>query len=160
MTRYGLLKKFLSVIEETDVVIFSGKELCEEAYENDASNCFYLNSNKVSISFALGIAVSCENRVFLVCDANSVISEMNSLLQVIASKQSNVFIVMVSNTDDRFFNLVSHKQGMFFDMGFKSFVLDKYFESSKDLNNLKLFLENMKGPIVFNLTLNTTHTYP
>lgn len=45
MNRKEVVKKFTSLLGSNDLVMFIGKELCEEAYLNDRENYIYLLNN-------------------------------------------------------------------------------------------------------------------
>jgi thiamine pyrophosphate-dependent acetolactate synthase large subunit-like protein len=66
MKRYSVIKNFTNLLKDNDIVIFSGKNMCKEAYQYDKPGYFYIDDTfGLSVSFALGIAMSTDKRVFV-----------------------------------------------------------------------------------------------
>jgi len=156
ITRTTGLKEITKRISRNDISIFIGDALCEEAYLNDRDNNFYIYSNySIGLSFALGIALSTDKRVFVFSSDNLFLSDVSTSLQMAVSGCKNLFYVLF-NSDvhlkagghPNIFSSLSHPQGMFFRMGFTSFVFDHFFSTVGGLKEMGEVMSTLIGPVV------------
>jgi hypothetical protein len=151
MQRKEVLKKFTSLLGPDELVIFIGEKLCAEAYLNDKENYIYMMNNYF-ISLAVGVALAVPDctRVFVIFDDKTLIEDFSTMFQVFLSKNINLFLVFFYSKEE-LFKKISHAQGVFFDIGIQSFIVENYFNSVEGLKKLKIFLKEMKGPKIYSM---------
>ncbi len=155
MKRYLILKRFLSLLQDNDVLIFFGKEVCEEAFKYDKPGCFYLSDTKeLSPSLALGVAMCTNKRVFVFCEDGDFLREMGSAAQMAVSKCENLFYVILSSGryqlsggQPNIFNEFSAQKGFLFNLGFLVNDYVPYLKNKTSLNELGRLIKNIRGPI-------------
>ena len=155
MKRHNVVKHFISFLTENDMAIFSGSELCKEAYAYDRPGNFYLEDTfGLAVSFALGVALCSDKKVFVFVGEGDLLRDLSSAAQASASSCKNLILVVldngvyqgVSNQPNIFDRLVS-KRGLFYDMGFLVQDYTKHFRDSK-FKQLKNIINRLKGPVV------------
>lgn len=154
MKRFTLSRLFLALLEDNDVVIVSGKGLCEEAFRYDNKNYFYIKkSNGVASSVALGIAMHTDKRVFVLCSDYDFLKEMSSAPQMAVSGCNNIFYVIFNEgiySDDggspTIFKAIPSIMGLFFDFGFGVSDYSDFFYNKGSMSQLKHTLDRTKGP--------------
>lgn len=157
--RFTLVRLFLSLLENNDVVIIAGKGLCEEVYRYDKEGYFYIeNSNGIAASVALGIAMNTNKRVFILCNDCDFLKEVGAAIQTAVSKCNNIFYALFIEgryVDDgnspTVFDGLSSVEGMFFNFGFGIDMYDDYFYKGGCLKELKGMLDRTKGPNLITL---------
>ena len=87
------VNRVLDCIDDEDIVIFSNSELSCLGYKDENRFFYFLNDNSLSISFALGVALSTNNRVILLCTDQDLISNFSSILQAGVSNRTNLIII-------------------------------------------------------------------
>jgi len=163
MTRYRIIKELLKRLDDSDVAIFAGKTLCEEAYVNDREGNFYIpDTHSIILSFSLGLAMCTDKRVFVFTTDSEFLRDIGSATQMAVSECKNIFYFVFSSGMYResgkhpnIFRSMAHPQGVFFRMGFVSFTFDSYFESSERMSELKDVMDTMLGPVSIILEVNT-----
>lgn len=156
MKRYKAVEVLLSKLKENDVIIFSGNELCKEAFKYDRDSNFYVTeANGLASSLALGIAMGTDKRVFIFCGEGEFLREMGSAAQMAVSRCENVFYVIFDNDGyqsagghPNIFNEFGHTKGMLFNMGFVVHDFSNYFRDKNSIKSMTRFIENIKGPMV------------
>jgi len=161
MKRFTLSRLFLSLLEDNDVVIISGRGLCEEAHRYDKKGYFYIeNSNGVASSLALGIAIHTDKRVFILCSDYDFLKEMGTAPQISVSRCNNIFYVIFKEgiySDEGNFPTIMESipsfMGMLFDFGFGVSNYSDFFLKKGSMKQLKHVLSRTKGPraIVINV---------
>lgn len=162
MKRYTLSRLFLSLLNDDDVVIVAGKGLCEEAFRYDGDNYFYIeNSNGITSSVALGMAMHTDKRVFVLCNDADFLKEVGSALQMAVSGCRNLFYVIFNEgiySDDggmpTIFREVPSPMGMLFDFGFGTSNYSDFFDKKGSMKQLKNVIDGAKGPraVLINVT--------
>ena len=155
MKRFSVIKEFSKILSGSDVVIFSGKEMCKEAYQYDRSGYFYIdNYFGVSVSFALGIALCTDRRIFVFVGEGDLLRELAVIGQIAASKCKNIFIVVLDNGGyqhagnfPNIFDMFLSKKGVFYNMGclVHDFTTNL---KNKHLVEVKAAVERIRGPMV------------
>lgn len=152
-------KKCLRVLQEaildTDIAIFVGKTLCNEAYTHDRDGNFYIYDGKAG-SFALGVALSTNKRVFIFCDDSYYLNDMSEAAQIAVSGCKNIFyVIMVSNSyqdcggQPTIFNSMGEAKNVPFHMGFFIHNYTNYFKiKANPTKEIKTMLDNANGPII------------
>lgn len=155
MKRYTVIKHFIDLLHENDILIFSGPELCKEAHEYKKNNYFYMeDSIGMAASFGLGIAMCTDKRVFVFLGEGELLRELGVLAQIGASKCSNLFLVLLDNGcyqsaggyPSVFENLLS-KKGFIFNSNTKVITFTKHFKD-KEFKRLRDRFPRLMGPMV------------
>lgn len=154
MKRYTIVKKFSESFKESDVVIITGEELCKEFYEYDRPGNFYLDKSfGLAISFATGLSMCTDKRVFVFTGEGDLIREFASVPHAAVSKCKNLFITVLNNgiyencgAMPNIFNEFSSPHVAFFQFGFTTYNLTDYVKNSKK-DQFKNFLDRNIGPM-------------
>jgi len=155
MKRYTVVKHFISLTHDNDVLVFSGKELCKEAYQYKKDNCFYIeDSTGVAISVGLGVAMCTDKRIFVFIGEGQLLRELGIISQIGASKCSNIFIVLLDNGCYQsagcyptvFENMLS-KKGFIYNSNTKVITFTKHFKDNQ-FKRLKGRFSRLTGPLV------------
>lgn len=154
MKRYTVIKHFIDLLHENDILIFSGSELCKEAYQYRNNNCFYIeDSIGVAAAFGLGIAMCTDKRIFVFLGEGELLRELGIIAQIGASKCSNMFLVLLDNGCYQsaggyptvFENMLS-KKGLIFNSNTKVITFTKHFKD-KEFKRLKDRFTRLMGPM-------------
>jgi len=155
MKRFSAIREFSKILSESDVAIFSGKEMCKEAYQYDRPGYFYMDDSfGMSVSFALGIALCTDKRVFVFVGEGDLLRELAVLGQVAVSKCKNMFVVVLDNGGyqqagnfPNIFDGFLSKKGVFYNMGclVHDFTTNL---KNKHLVEVKAAVERIRGPMV------------
>ena len=156
MKRYLILKKFLPLLKDNDLLMFFGKEVCEEAFKYDRPGCFYLPDTKeLSPSLALGVAMCTNKRIFVFCEDGDFLREMGSVAQMAVSKCENLFYVILSSGryqlsggQPNIFNGFSAPKGFLFNLGFVVNDYVSYLKNKTSTNELGRLIKSIRGPMV------------
>jgi len=155
MKRFIVIKHLIDLLHENDVLIFSGSELCKEAYQYKNNNCFYIeDSIGMAAAFGLGIAMCTDKRVFVFMGEGELLRELGILAQIGASKCSNMFLVLLDNGGYQsaggypsVFENVLSKKGLIFNSNTKVITFTKHFRD-RIFKRLKDRFTRLMGPIV------------
>jgi len=155
MKRFIVIKHLIDLLHENDVLIFSGAELCKEAYQYKNNNCFYIeDSVGVAAAFGLGIAMCTDKRVFVFMGEGELLRELGILAQIGASKCSNMFLVLLDNGGYQsaggypsVFENVLSKKGLIFNSNTKVITFTKHFRD-REFKRLKDRFARLMGPMV------------
>ena len=139
MKRYTVVKNLIGLLDDNDVMIFSGHELCKEAYQYDSDNCFFMeDSVGMAIPFGLGMAMCTDKRVFVFLGEGELLRELGVLAQVGASKCSNLFIILLDNGCYQssggypsVFDGVLSKKGLIYNSNTKVITFTKHFKDNQ-----------------------------
>jgi len=156
ITRTTVIKEILKRLDPTDINVFIGKSLCEEAYVNDYDTSFYIPDDyPIGLTFALGLALSTDKRVFVFSSDSLFLYDASAALQMAVSECKNLCYVLLNSGlylgaggHPNIFPTLSHSQGVFFRMGFTSFVFDAFFNIPGGLKEIKGMLDTIIGPTV------------
>jgi len=159
MKRFTLNRLFLSLLNDNDVVVITGKGLCEEAYRYDKKGYFYIKkSNGIASSVALGIAMNTDKRVFVLCSDYEFLKEVGAAPQIGASKCRNIFYVLFDEgiySDDggvpTIFRELPSPLSIFFNCSFGFSDYSNFFYNKGSLKTLKSTLDMSEGPRVINI---------
>lgn len=155
ITRYRALKEVIKRLNEPDVAVFVGKQLCEEAYVNDREGSIYITDPMFpAMSFTSGLSMATEKRIFLFTSDSYFLRDISSLAQMAVSNCKNVTYVLLSSgvyieagKHPNIFKSMMHPQGVLFRMGFTSFIFDNYFDNVVALGEMKGMLDTLIGPV-------------
>lgn len=162
MKRYTMLKYFINNLEDNDIAIFTGEEMCKEAYQYDRPTNFYIrNYDGLGLSVALGLAMSIDKRVFVFIGEGDLLRQFSLLIQIKASKCANIFVVIVDNGSyqsagnlPNVMESIKSIKGTLFNIGLVVFDFTVYF-NKKSFEHMKNFMKNIRGPmaIIVNVDL-------
>jgi thiamine pyrophosphate-dependent acetolactate synthase large subunit-like protein len=155
MKRYTIVKHIISLLHENDILIFSGKELCKEAYAYHNDNHFYIeDSMGVAAPFGLGIAMCTDKRVFVFLGEGELLRELGVLSQIGASKCRNMFLILLDNGCYQsvggfpsVFDSLLSKKGFIYNANVKVVTFTKHFKD-KDIKRLRNRFPRLVGPLV------------
>jgi len=163
ITRYKAIKELIKRFNESDVAIFVGNRLCQEAYANDREGNFYIpDIEPMAMSFTLGLSMATTKRVFLFTSDSMFLRGMSDAAQMAVSQCKNlIYVILSSGTyieagkHPNIFNSLSHPQGVLFRMGFTSFIFDSYYDNSLAMGELKSILDTLIGPVAILINVST-----
>ena len=160
MKRFSAIKELTKILTTSDVAIFSGIEMCKEAYQYDKPGYFYIeDSFGVSVSFALGVALSTDKRVFVFVGEGDLIRDLAVMGQAGASRCKNLFIIVLDNGGyqqagnfPNIFDSFLSKKGVFYNIGclvhdFTTNLKKRY------LVEVRAAVERIRGPMVILITV-------
>lgn len=156
MKRYNVIKIFLSCIEDNDVVIFAGSNLSKEAFQFDREGNFYIeDTDAIALSVTIGIAMSTDKRVFLICEDSTFLKDFGSAAQAAVSKCKNIFYLILnsgyyqdSGKHPTIFNEISGLKGVLFNLGFVVHDYTAYLKNKNSINYMKNIVKTIRGPLV------------
>ena len=155
MKRHSVIRLFNTVLlDDYDIAIYTGSEMCKEAYAYDRPGNFYLKDNfGLAVSLAVGLAMSTTKKVFVFTGEGDFIRELASGIQAAASKCRNLNIIILNN---KVYSAAGELPNLFKNMNstramissFGMFVHDytDYF-NDKTHKQLISFLDEFKGPL-------------
>jgi hypothetical protein len=162
MKRYSLVRLFLSLLEDNDVVVVSGEKLGEQAFKYDKEGRFYIDCVGTAISVALGIANNTDKRVFVLCNDGDFLRDIGAAAQTAVSVCRNIFIVIFDEgrySDDggspTIFRTVTSIKGFLFNLGFGVNDYSDFFYKKGPLKELKLILDRSTGPTAIIIKVET-----
>ncbi len=155
MKRYTVIKNFINLLHENDILIFSGEELCKEAYQYKNDNHFYINDSiGVAAAFGLGMAMCTDKRVFVFMGEGELLRELGIIIQMGASICGNMFIVLLDNGSyqsagghPNIFDNVLSKKGLIFNSASKVATFTKHFKD-REFKSLKERFTRLVGPMI------------
>jgi len=155
MKRYRIIKEFIKGLKDNDVAIFTGKEMCKEAYQYDRPGNFYIeNHYGIAAPFALGVAMGSDKRIFVFIGEGDFLREFSIASQISASVCENIFLVILDNgvyqSIANFPNIMSSmrsKRGVMFNLGLTVFDFNVYLKH-REFDKMRTFITNLQGPVV------------
>lgn len=155
MKRFSAIKELSKILTDSDIAIFSGSEMCKEAYQYDKPGYFYVeNSFGLTVSFALGIALSTDKRVFVFVGEGDLLRELAVIGQVGASGCKNMFVIILDNGGyqqagnfPNIFDRFLSKKGVLFNSGclVHDFTVNL---NNRYLVEIRAAVERIRGPMV------------
>ena len=154
MKRYTVVRNLIELIHENDVLVFSGDELCKEAFMSHKDNHFYVQESiGVAIPMALGMAMCTDKRVFVFVGEGELLRDLGVLAQIGASKCRNMFIIILDNGCyqtaggyPNIFESLLSKKGLIYNANMKVSTFTKHFKD-KHFKRLKNRFERLIGPM-------------
>lgn len=156
LKRNIVIKKLLSILEDNDVAIFSGKDICEEAFVYDRPGNFYLTDvDGFASSLALGMAFCNNKRIFVFCEDWDFLKEMGVAAQIGVSRLENIFYIILSSGTYQFsggqpniFSEITAPKWVFSGLGFITNDFTHYLKNKTTMKELKKYVERIRGPLV------------
>ena len=155
MKRQAVIRRLLSTLTDTDVAVFSGDDLCKEAFQYDRDGFFYLpDIPGFGSSLALGMSMNTDKRVFMFVNDGEFLKSFNTVPQMAVSGCKNLFyIILVSgfyqSAGGSFtvFKELKAPKGFMFNLGFSVFDYTSYFRDRMSMAKIPLLIERIRGPM-------------
>ncbi len=155
MKRNTVVRKFLSLLKDNDIAIFTGKDMCEEAFKYDRQGNFYLTEVvDIAASLALGVAMVTDKRVFVFCEDWQFLREFSSSAQMAVSRRTNIIYVIFNSGEYQYvnnmptiFNEFVAPRVFLSDLGFLVNDFTNYFKDKHGLDTLPDYIKHVKGPL-------------
>jgi hypothetical protein len=153
--RNAAIRKFLSLLEDNDVAIFTGKDMCEEAFKYDREGNFYLTEAiDTTASLALGMAMVIDKRIFVFCEDWQFLREFSASAQMAVSRCTNIIYVIFNSGEYQYvnnmptiFNEFVAPRVFLSDLGFLVNDFTNYFKNKDGLGTLPEYIKRVKGPL-------------
>lgn len=153
MKSQNVIRQILKSIQDNDIVICTGEKICKEVFKYHKTGYLYL-SKENALSFAIGVANGTDKKLFLLCDDNYALRNLDVFLQAASSRCSNLFVVvLITGCYDEIkympniISNVSNMSGLFFSMGF---IVHDYTKKllKKDYKEIEATWTRARGPLV------------
>jgi len=153
-------KKALSYIDflfsSNDIIIFIGKTVCSEVDAVDRKGILCFTDDSVNyLSVALGIAMTTNKRVLVVCEDYTILRYFSSILQIASSGCTNLFFIVLvtgeytySGGQPTIFGRLRSPKGMLFNSGMLTHDYNSYFKNKTTVKNLRNILDRTMGPVI------------
>lgn len=160
MNKYKVVEKFISIVDESDVIIFSGDNLCRYASNFDRRSNLYIMLEEMVVAVGLGVSMCTDRRVFVICEDSCFLKNLDAVAQAGVSECRNFFLLILNNgryNDQKNLYTITDRfhavGGALFNFGFTSLDFTQYFKNKTLLKELKQLLERINGPIVSNINV-------
>lgn len=156
MKSFGVIRTFSKAVEEGDLCVFIGDQLCKEANYYDRYGNLYLTDCCNAISVGLGIALNTTRRVFIFCFDDYALANIHDLIQVSVSKIKNIYIIILCSGEyssvgkyPTLLGSINSFHGMLFNIGFTVHDYSRYFDNQQGLHReFRDIWERIRGPMV------------
>jgi len=157
MRRYTGVRILTQAILDCDLAVYIGKDVCKEAYRyrQHDSNLYFSDEEEGLISFALGMAIGTDKRIFIFCEDQYFIRNMSEFMQAGVSKCKNFVVVLlvsgsytnVPNTP-LIFDEVNSQHGILYNMGFMVHNYSNFFKQYRNpIKHIREFWARIRGPL-------------
>ena len=156
MKRQNIIKLFSSYLEDNDLAVFAGNNICKEAFLYDRKGNFYVEDETgIGLSLALGMAMCTDKRVFIFCDDYYFLKELSVSVHIALSRCKNIFLVIMASGEYQYsgghnptiFNEINAPKTVLFGMGFIINDYTKHFSNVHSAKEVKNILKSLYGPI-------------
>jgi hypothetical protein len=156
LKRFSLVRTLSKILNDDDLAIFIGNDLCKEAFAYDRPGNLYLPARDNMLSFALGVILGTNKRVYIFCDDFYYLRNASEAAHLAVSRCTNAYLFMfvsgyymdIGKFPSIYESIVS-PQNMLFNMGFLVHNYTKHFKNIKNASvEVKAILEKTKGPFV------------
>lgn len=158
MKRFTGVRVLTQCLTDSDIGIFIGKGICEEAspYLGNGSYLFFSTVDEYVLSFVVGVAMCTDKRIFVFCEDQYAARNLSELMHMAVAKTQNLFLILfltgeygvVPDTPTAFSNINS-THGFLYDLGFIVHDYKRQFKLSKNpINYIRSTWERVRGPLV------------
>lgn len=157
MRRYTGVRILTQCLLDSDIGIFIGRDICKEAktYIGEHAALFFEDTEDYLISFALGITMSTDKRVFVFCEDQYFIRNMSEIMHAGVSKCRNFYMVLFINgsytvfdNTPTIFDSVNSQHGIFYNMCFLVHDYTKHFKNSRNpIKEIREIWDRARGPL-------------
>jgi len=159
MKRQTVIKLFSSYLNDNDLAIFAGNNICKEAFLYDRKGNFYVEDETgIGLSLALGMAMCTDKKVFIFCDDYYFLKEFSASVHIALSKCKNIYLVVLvsgeyqhSGRNPTIFNSITAYKTMLFGAGFITNDYTAHFGNVQRSKEIKNILSNLYGPIFISI---------
>lgn len=156
MKSFGVIRTFSKAVEEGDICVFIGDQLCKESNYYDRPGNLYLKDYYNSISICLGIALNTTRRVFVFCFDDYALYNIHDLIQVSVSRCRNIYIVVLCSGEystigkyPTLLDSLNSFHGILFNIGFTVHDYSRYFDNQQGISKeFRDIWERLLGPMV------------
>ena len=154
MRRDAAVRVLSKCFDNEYAVIFSGEDLCREAFKFDGDNFFYMPYGN-ACAFGCGVAASTSKRVFVVCDDDYLARHFSDVLQMAAGKYMNLYCIVLvgsSRSDScatlSWASMVPGFRNAVFDYGFLVHNYTHHLKLKNPAKSLKEVIGHAQGPLM------------
>ncbi len=158
MKRNLAIREFIKLLKDDDIIVASGKNICDEAYQFDRPFLFYFEDETIAQSIALGMANGTERRVFIFCSDNAIQNDLNFVLQMGLSKKNNIICVVFKSGEGA--DLVNNSRsliGALFNLGPSVYNYSPYFTKVVNVSDVQGHVSVLRGPVVILLDVKASN---
>lgn len=149
MKRNLAIREFIKLLRDDDIIVASGKTICNEAYQFDRPLLFYFEDETIAQSAALGMANGTERRVFIFCSDNAIQNDLDFVLQMGLSKKENIICVVFKSGEKA--DLISNSRsliGALFNIGPDTYNYSSYFSKVANVSKVQGHVSVLRGPVI------------
>lgn len=157
MKRFSVMRILLNnCFKDNDVVMVVGNGLCKEAFKYDRpGNMYITDAYDIAPSLGLGIAMTTDKRVFVVCEDHVFLKTFDSAANLAVSKCKNFFYILLnsgryqySGNQPTILNSITSIKGVLFNLGFLVHDYTNYFKEPHNYKEVQKILASVQGPLV------------
>ena len=157
MKRFSVIRILLNnCFEDNDVVIVVGDGLCKEAFKYDRPGNMYLtDACDIAPSLSLGVAMTTDKRVFVVCEDDVFLKSFNSLTNLAVSKCKNLFYILLgsgryqhSGGQLTILESITSLKGVLFNLGFLVHDYTNNFKNTDMVKDVGKIMSKAQGPMI------------
>lgn len=156
MYRAKALSYINFLFSDNDVMIFIGKTVCSEVNNTDRTGSIYFTDDTVNyFSIALGIAMTTNKRILVICEDHILLRYFSSILQIASSGCTNLFFIVLTTNEytdsggqPTVFGLLRSPKGILFNSGMLTHDYSIYFKNKTTVKNLRDILDRTVGPVI------------
>lgn len=164
-------KKVLSYIDlvfpKEDIIFYLGYLMCSEMLITDREGALFIPNVDVDyIAIALGMAITSKKRVVIVCEDWLLLKYFKSVLQIGASKCTNIVIILLvtgeyteSGGQPTIYNSLRSMQGVFFNLGLLTYDYTKYFKNKNTLKSIINIVVHFNSPVVATIKIDDNRLF-
>ena len=162
MKRHGVIKLFSGYLNEDDLAVFAGGDICRDAYAYDRKGNFYIDEESgIGIAMALGISMGTDKRVFIFCEDYYFLKEIAASIHIGVSRCKNIFLIVLvsgeyqySGSNPTIFNEIGSVKALMFNSGFMINDYTKHFNTIQSSRGIKQVLTYMQSPLFAVININ------
>lgn len=162
MKRHGVVKLFSSYLNEDDLAVFAGKDICGDAYLYDRQGNFYMDEESgIGIPMAFGMSMGTEKRVFVFCEDYYFLKNLSTAMHIGVSRCKNIFLIILvsgeyqySGANPTIFNEISSVKALMFNAGFMINDYTKHFSTVQSSKGIKQILAYIQSPLFAVININ------
>jgi len=157
MKRFSIVRILLkNCLKDNDVALIVGDGLCKEAFKYDRpGNMYITDTYDIAPSLGLGLAMSTDKRVFIICEDHVFLKSFNSAANLAVSQCKNLFYVLLgsgryqhSGGQPTILESITSLKGVLFNLGFLIHDYTNFFKDTEGYKEVDKALTKAQGPIV------------
>jgi len=157
MKRFSVVRILLNnCLKDNDVALVVGEDLCKEVFKYDRpGNMYITDACDIAPSLALGIAMTTNKRVFIICEDHIFLRSFSSTPNLAVSQCKNFFYVILSSgryqhsgDQPTILESITSLKGVLFNLGFLIHDYTNYFKDTNRTKEVEKILDKALGPMV------------